>query len=189
MQQRVKEDIVSALNEAYNAFERFDIAKLNRVSNFTIHNAGIFQDHDSITFAVLIYALAKVCERERERDYANWKAFTEKTLEILREARKSLAAGKYPLYQKDVKHLFRIIGLLDKKLTKYATEVAEQAKVKKGGKVYEHGISAGRVAELMGISEWELLSYVGEAGIAERIGQTVSVEQRLKNARRIFRVK
>lgn len=186
MQPRVKEDIISALNEAYNAFERFDIARLNQISNFTIHNAGIFQDHDSISFAVLIYALAKVCGRERERDYANWKGFTGQILGLMREARKSLTAGKYPLYQKNIKRMFKIIGSLDKKLAEYATEVAEQAKVKKGSKVYEHGISAGRAAELMGISEWELMSYVGEVGIADKMGQTVSAEQRLKNAKRIF---
>ncbi len=188
MQKIVKEDILSALGEAHTAFARFDIAKLNRVSNFTIHNAGIFQDTDSITFAVLIYALAKVCERERERDYANWKEFTEKVMYLMKDARRSLGSGKYPLYKKDVKKLFKVIGSLDKKLTQYATEVAEQARIKKGGKVYEHGISAGRVAELMGISEWELMNYIGEVGVAEKLGQTIPIEERLKTTKRIFRI-
>lgn len=189
MQQKVKEDILSAITKAYEAFSRFDIARLNQISNFTIHNAGVFQDDDSIAFAILIYALAKVSGAERERDYPNWKQFKAKQLNLLKEARKDLEKGDYSKYNKDVKNMFKIIGKLDKKLARYATEVIEHAKVKKGAKIYEHGISAGRVAELTGVSEWELQGYTGYMGVPEKMAYTRSASERLKKAKKIFGIK
>ncbi len=186
MQQRVKDDILSALAEAYKAFAKFDIAKLSRISNYTIHNAGVFQDPDSIKFALLTYSLAKVSEREKERGYPKWKQFVEDILTLLKEARRQLGKGDERLYSLTLKKMFMIIGKLDRKLTTYATEVIEQAKIKKGSKVYEHGISAGRAAELMRISEWELQSYVGGAGVPIKAKMTVSPAERLKTLKRIF---
>lgn len=189
MQQIVKEDILSAITKAYEAFSRFDIARLNQISNFTIHNAGIFQDENSITFAITVYALAKVSEREREKDYPEWKKFKEKVLELLKEARKDLERGDDKSYNMSIRQILKIIGGLDKRLTKYATEAIEHARIKKGSKMYEHGVSAGRVAELMGISEWELQSYVGEAGLSDRIIPTKSAKERLSKAKKIFGAK
>ncbi len=189
MQPIVKEDIISALDEAYKAFVKFDIPKLSRVSNFTIHNAGIFQDHDSVTFAVLIYSLAKVCTRERESEYLGWKQFKGQVEFFLAEAKHALERGNHDDYSKVIRRMFQLIGHLDRKLTKYATEVVEQARIKKGGKVYEHGISSGRAAELMGITEWELMSYAGLTGISERIDATMPIEQRMRIAKKIFKIK
>ncbi|MFH0752722.1 MAG: hypothetical protein V1914_03965 [archaeon] len=189
MQQTVKKDILSALGEAYLAFAKFDLAKLKRISNFTIHNAGIFQDAESIKFALLIYSLAKVSAKEREMDYPKWKQFTADMLRLLKEARRQLGKGDEKTYTLTLKKMFQIIGKLDKKLTTYATEVIEQAKIKKGSKVYEHGISAGRAAELMRISLWELQSYVGGTAISEKTKTQVSATERIKNAKRIFKIK
>lgn len=186
MQQRVKDDILSALAEAYKAFAKFDIGKLSRISNYTIHNAGVFQDPDSIKFALLTYSLAKISEREKERGYPQWKQFVEDMLRLLKDARRQLGKGDEKLYSLILKRMFMIIGRLDRKLTTYATEVIEQAKIKKGSKVYEHGISAGRAAELMRISEWELQSYVGGSGVPIKTKMTVPPAERLKTIKRIF---
>jgi len=189
MEKRVKDDIVVALREAYDALKAFDIAKLNKVSNLTTHNAGIYQDPHSVTFAILVYSLAKVCSRERERDYTSWKSFKKRTLELLKDAKKDMVSDNHKGYDKDIKQLFKLIGSLDKKLSMYATEVVRQARLKKGEKMYEHGISAGRVAELMGVTEWELQSYVGTAGIREQVWSRKPVSERLKAAKKLFRKK
>lgn len=189
MQQKVKQDILAALDEAYKSFAEFDIAKLRRISNFTIHNAGIFQDPDSIKFALLTYSLAKVAAKEREMDYPKWKQFKEDMLILLKEARQQLDKDDEKAYTKTLKQMFGVIGKLDKKLTRYATEVVTQAKIKKGSKVYEHGISAGRAAELMRISEWELQSYVGGAGITPKAKTPITSSERLKRIKKLFKTK
>ncbi len=118
--------------------------------------------------------------------YPRWKQFVEEMLILLKEARRQLGKGDDRSYAQTLKRMFMIIGRLDRKLTTYATEVIEQAKIKKGSKVYEHGISSGRAAELMRISEWELQNYVGGAGVPIKMKTTVPTAERLKTLKKIF---
>ena len=66
-------------------------------------------------------------------------------------------------------------------------EVIEEAKIKKGYKLHEHGISLGRTAEILGISQWELMNYVGKTKISDVDIVPTDVVQRLKLARGIFK--
>jgi len=80
-----------------------------------------------------------------------------------------------------------LIGKLEKKFGMYITEVLKQARIKKGGRVYEHGISIGRASQLMGISSWELRSYVGGTKLSDiRVVDSKKMKQRLMDVRRIF---
>ena len=189
MNEEVRSIILELFDEAYDAFKDEDSKKLKDISDYTLHHAGVFQDKDSITFSVAIYALAKVSELEREKDYPGWKEFKDRTLALLKEARKNLGKGDNKAYERNLKQLFIMIGKLDKKLTRYATEAIQHARIKKGSKVYEHGLSAGLVAELMGISEWELQSYVGQTALSEKIVPTREVGERIMKAKRLFHIK
>ena len=70
-------------------------------------------------------------------------------------------------------------------------KVINKAKINKGSRIYEHGISIGRTSDLMGISQWELMSYVGKTNI-EDIGETqkvTSVRKRIAIAKQLFGAK
>ena len=61
------------------------------------------------------------------------------------------------------------------------------AKIKKARKIYEHGISLGRVSELVGISEWELMNYTSQTKFHDRSElKTISVRDRLKTLKKVF---
>ena len=158
--------------------EEADVLEVRKLSNHTIHNATIFQDEDSISVAILIYALSKVMERcFGQINYI-------KFMNLLNNARQLLEKDKVVNYRRVIKGIFKDISKLDKKIKLYVEEVINQAQIKKGGKLHEHGVSIGRAAEILGISQWELTNYVGKTSLTEI--ETINAVDRIKFVRGLF---
>ena len=183
MDEVVKKDILKVLSEVIEILEveeEKDVAELRELSNHTIHNASIFQDEDSVSIAILIYSLSKIIERrEGKLNYKVW-------LRLISDARKDLEKNNVDGYRKVIRKLFDFISTIDTKLKLYIEEVINQAEIKKGSKLYEHGISMTRASEILGISQWELMFYVGKTKLTDVKGG-VGVKSRLNYARSLFK--
>ena len=68
----------------------------------------------------------------------------------------------------------------------YIEQVINQAEVRKGSELYKHGLSIARVCELMGVSHWELMSYVGKTKIADYGTETFDIRKRIDFVRSLF---
>ncbi|MBS3165175.1 hypothetical protein J4439_07135 [Candidatus Woesearchaeota archaeon] len=178
MPKEVRHDILKILNRVLKVLEKEYYSQLKALSNHTVHNASIFQDQDSVSIAVIIYALEKIVDLPS----CDSSAFQGK----FREAAKDLRDGKVQSYRECVKTLFRMIRDTDQKLKMYIDHVIDFAEVKKGSKIYDHGISLQQTASLLGISQWELMEYLGTTTLMDRYPEEASVEKRLKLARDIF---
>ncbi|MEM2121687.1 MAG: hypothetical protein QXU20_03480 [Candidatus Woesearchaeota archaeon] len=177
MNEIIRNDNIKIIEDSISALRQKDVLKLKEISDHTIHNASIFQDEDSITIAVLIYALSKILERGFENQ-----SLFEKKLEF---AKLQLIKQNIEFYRKIIKEIFSEISRIDSQLKIYVQEVIEKAKIKKGAKLYYHGISIARTASILGITQWELMNYIGK--IEEPSLAKTNVSERLKIARRIFR--
>jgi len=183
MNEVVKKDILEVLSdvaEILRVEEEKDVTELRELSNHTIHNASIFQDEDSVSIAILIYSLSKVIERREGK--MNYKVL----LRLIDDAKKSLEKENVDEYRKVIRKLFDFISTIDTKLKLYIEEVINQAEIKKGGKLYAHGISLGRASEILGISQWELMFYIGKTSLTDVKGG-VGVKERLNYARGLFK--
>ncbi len=182
MEETVKKDIISILSGVIAILEtkeEADVLEIRKLSNHTIHNATIFQDEDSISVAILIYALSKIMERNLGLiDYS-------KFMDMLSNAKTFLDKGKDDNYRRVIKTIFSTISKLDRKVEMYIEEVINQAQIKKGSKLHEHGVSIGRAAEILGISQWELANYVGKTNLSDV--ESISVIDRIKFARELFK--
>ncbi len=85
-----------------------------------------------------------------------------------------------------MQNLVRRISKADFRLKKFVSSVIEQANIRKGFALCEHGLSIGRVANLLGISKWELMDYMGQTRISEQSFEVIPTEKRLSIARGIF---
>lgn len=174
----VKTDILAILAEIENTINNHDITRLKTISNHTIHNASIFQDNDSVMMAVITYSLYKVLTVQ---------GLTTNTVRYsLKEMQDSLADNNYIHYNEAAKRLLKLISKADGKMKLYIHHVIEQAEIKKGSKLYEHGISASMAANIMGISVWDLMSYIGKTEINENFPSTKLERKRLDVARSLF---
>lgn len=187
MEESVRRDILNILDEGLKAVNEVNILKLKELSDHTIHDAGIFQDKDSVTIAVLMYALAKIYERPRYTEYKDWGLFSGTVVSKLKLAFDYLNRTDLRGYEINIKDIFSVVEKLDSKLRDYAKEVIEKAKVSKGSRIHEHGISIGRTAEILGISKWELGKYVGGTGISD-VDESITkdIKHRLKFTRGLF---
>ena len=179
----IKKDILSVLAELAEILkfkEECDIAKIKELSNHIVHNASVFQDEDSISVAVLIYSLSKLIERKQKNlDY-------EKILGMINSCISDLNNNEDEQFRKSIKNIFNFIRTIDEKLKLYIAEVINQAQIKKGCKLCEHGISIARASEVLGISQWELSHYIGKTTLMDRFSEPVNVSARIKIARSLF---
>jgi len=183
MHELIKKDILAVLNELVGILkvkEEADVVDVKKLSNHVIHNASVFQDEDSISVAILIYALSKIIDRnQKDLDYG-------KVLRMLNSCISNLTGNNDNGFRKSIKNIFNFIRTMDEKLKLYIHEVINQAQIKKGCKLCEHGISAARSAEVLGISQWELMHYLGKTTIIDQFSEPVNVSSRLKFARGLF---
>ena len=179
----IKKDILAVLNELAEILkvgEESDIVEIKELSNHVIHNASVFQDEDSVSVAVLIYALSKIIERkQKDMDYG-------KISSMLNSCISNLKNNQDEGFRKSIKSIFSFIRTIDMKLKLYIHEVINQAQIKKGCKLCEHGISIARAAEVLGISQWELMNYLGKTTLIDQFSEPVNVSKRLKIARSLF---
>lgn len=183
MNDTIKKDILAVLTdlvEILKVEEDSDIAQIKELSNHVIHNASIFQDEDSISVAILIYSLSKIIERkQKDLDY-------KRILVMMNSCISALKNNQDELFRKSIKNIFNFIRAIDKQLRLYINEVINQAQIKKGCKLCEHGISVARSAEVLGISRWELMHYLGKTTLIDQFSEPVNVSNRLKIARSLF---
>ena len=179
----IKKDILAVLNdldEILKVKEESDIVQIKGLSNHVIHNASVFQDEDSISTAILIYSLSKIIDRkQKDLDY-------NKVLNMLSSCISYLKSNQDDAFRKSLKNIFNFIRTMDEKLKLYINEVINQAQIKKGCKLCEHGISVARASEVLGISQWELMHYLGKTTLIDKFSEPVNVLKRLKIARSLF---
>jgi hypothetical protein len=181
MEKAVKKDILTVLKKAQRCINSGDSKRLKQLSDHTIRNASVFQDKDSLSAAVIMYAISKLLERWGfESEYA------EQARNLLGSAHFCLDEGRIGDYRDEMKKLFEFTASVEKEFRLYIDKVIEKAQIKKGSRLYEHGISVARAADLLGVGQWELMSYIGKTRIHDEFPTVTNVEQRLKVARSLF---
>ena len=187
MDNKVREIILGALKESIKALKENDTNALKDISNRTMHSSSIMQDEHSITFSVLIYSLFKIYERTDYQKYEKWYFFDDNVKNSLSLAIDKLEHNDDKGYDNVISKLLKGVDKLDKRLKDYIKEVIGSAKINKASRLYEHGLSIGKVAELLGVNTFELMEYIGKTGIADVTPRIKSMKLRLENARGLFR--
>jgi predicted transcriptional regulator len=175
----IRQDILRVLADTIEALRQGDYDRLIPISNRTIHNAAIYQDDLSLATATLIYALGKVQERAIESG-----GKPQDLTPALIRLDGLLAQGKDEEFRQAMQQLLADIAKQDEKMHLYVEEVLQKARLKKGSKLHEHGISVAKAAQMLGISQWELLSYVGKTEEHDVLRE--DARKRLAAAREMF---
>ena len=128
MHEVIKKDIIAVLNDLVEILkikEESDISQIKELSNHVIHNASVFQDEDSVSVAILIYALSKITERkQKDMDY-------NKILSMLNSCISNLKNNEDEAFRKSIKNIFDLIRAMDAKLKLYINEVINEAQIMK----------------------------------------------------------
>lgn len=182
-----KENVLRIFEETKEAIIKEDSFKLNNLSNQTINTASRTQDPDNIATAVVVYSIGKIIERKKYREFPEWNALYKKIISSIDEAIKAIRRGKDKDFKKSIDSLRDYINRLSGKLKEYVQDVFRKAEINKASKIYEHGISLGKTANLLGISLYELALYSGQSkisGVSDGVG--LNTTSRVKLAMEFF---
>ena len=190
MKEVVRQDILSVLKKSIGAIKKKDLVALRNQSNRTIHNSSIFQDKYSISTAVIIYSIYKILEKNKFEKIARWEFFEKFLFSELKRAISYVEKDDSKGYMLSLRNVMKEMNKLDKNIGSFIDQVVHVTKVKKATKIVEHGISSSRVAELLGVPSWEVMSYLGNTKTFEgTINISKSVKERLELAEKIFNLK
>jgi len=192
MEDNVRGDILRVLYKAVEFIENGNFSELQTLSDQVIHNASVYQDEYSIGVATMLYALSKVLQKEiiKREHFKQFRKLLSDSTEMIKTMIKNAENFNFTGFEANLKDVLKIINSIDESYNEYIEWAINHAKIKKARKIYEHGVSLGRVSELLGVPEWEVMRYAAETKFFERKElKTISVKKRLENARKIFEAK
>lgn len=185
-----QKDVLDALKEAIVAIKEKRHADLHAISDHVLHAITIYQDTEIVDVAVAIYALDKILQKEKYRTHRKMKLFVKTILHQLQEAVTELEKKDYEEYSATLKKILSSMQSFSKSIKFYIEDIMHFARIKKGTKLYEHGLSLGQAAELAGVTKWELMPAIGETAIHEQIVTPKKInDRRLEFAEKIFKIK
>lgn len=190
MNENIKRDIIDSLKKSIKAIKKQNLAELREQSNKTIHNASIYQDKFSISISVVMYALLKIMEKNYDNRTKELMKAERDIINELKKAKVAISKNEPYNFSKALRKIIIILKKLDKETGLFIQKSLESSKVKRAYKLYRHGVSSGKAAELLGITQWELQPYLGQTRESEQpFSVSKSVEQRIKYAKGVFSVK
>ncbi len=182
----LKKELLEILTLTINVLESRvdrDIFELKELSNRAIKLTALYQDEDSMSIAVLIYSIFKILERMTIID----KKYYSSIILYLKNAIEFMKQSDRKRYSSEIKAIFKLIDKIDARLRIFVEEVVNKARITKGSKLVENGVSIAKAASLMGISQWELMSYVGKTEFMDLNPFKEDVKRRLNFARKLFK--
>ena len=180
-------NVSRVLREAFKAIKDNDWTTLKNLSNSTIHSATIHQDSINIVVAVLVYSTSKILQRENYQQMPGWKEFYASLLKNWEMMVKASEKKDMDLVVEKAGEVRNSLNKIEGDLGSYIREVFKKAEINKAFKLYEHGLSSAQTAELLGISLWDLASYIGQSSISEaRINMSMPVQERIKRTEEFF---
>lgn len=183
MNDQVKEDILAVISKVIALFRAKRYFDLRDISNQTTHSASIYGDEEAVSIAVVVYSLFKIVSR----DFYDHGLDAEIIAQFLK-AQASLENNNLAGFRQTLERMFKVLGQKDPKIKRHLKSIVYHAQTVKGSRLYEHGVSLASAAETLGVSHWDLMSYVGKTGIPEASSSTGTddMKRRLRFARSLF---
>ncbi|MHA2296770.1 MAG: hypothetical protein ACXAEU_03165 [Candidatus Hodarchaeales archaeon] len=160
-------ECMDIIDNAVKALEEKNTRKLRTLSNSLIHTSSIYQDPVTIKTSIILHAIYKLAEKGVKRKKRQWKKFVTRMSAALTTASEALFRNDLSDYLSTTNLIFKILEAADSEFNDYFTHVVEKARLNKGWKFHEHGLSLGMVAKLIGENKWELQDYLGSTKTSE----------------------
>ena len=180
-------NILRIFQETKEAVLRGDAAKIKNLSNQTTNTTSLTHDPDNIVVAVIIYSLSKIIEREDYKQLPGWNKFYNIYINSIDKIIEALKRKDDEAFREDIKIIRGAIDKLSGKLKSHIQDVFRKASINKASRIYEHGISMEKTANLLGITLFELAGYAGEKEASDiPESKTINVKARIKLAMEMF---
>jgi len=135
----------------------------------------------------LVYSIGKVMERDHYREMEGWKKFYGDVVKNLGEAADNLGKDDVDSARDNFGAIRHSLNEIEGDLGRYIKDVFRKAEINKAFKLYEHGLSSGATAELLGVSLWDLASYIGQSHIGDaKVAISMPERERVRIVEEVF---
>lgn len=181
-----RDNILRILEQTLYAIQNDNATPLKELSDQTLHSATT-GDADNIAVAVIVYSLGKILSRSDYRTLKGWDGFVKVVISSIKCSINDIKQGNDEKFRKDFAFIRKAINKISGKLKVYIEDVFKKAEISKASRIYEHGISAGKTAKMLGITLYDLQNYAGQTGISEvPLNQTINVKNRIAMLEELF---
>lgn len=157
-----KENILRIFKEVKNAISQENSSKIKDLSNQTTNTASLTHDPENIAVAVIIYSLSKIIERKEYRKIGGWEVLYGILIKYVDNIIKSLEEKNDLVFKKNIHEMREKIENISGDMKQHIGEIFRKASINKASKIYEHGNSMEKTANLLGVTLFELANYSGE---------------------------
>ena len=178
--------VSEALKETLNALMTNELSQLKKISDRCVSSFALGEDRDLLEIAMLSYVLAKVLEKPRYWDRKIKRDFVVRVQENLRNADSSLNDNRLEDMRTYIKSIEDDLKAFDTEDRRYVSGLFHKARLRLASYLYAQGFSLSNAIALTGTTKSDVLDYSGKTLMHDRVGRTKSIEERLKNVRKIF---
>ncbi len=143
------------------------------------------EDKALLDIGLLAYSFSKFLEKPYIVESPEWKQFVSEMLVDLKQAEDYFKKNKVEAGTALLDSVVQHTENLSASLGRFIHSAVEKARIKAATQIYAHGASLGKAAEFTGASKKDLAGYIGATKLSEKYS-TISVKERLANARKLF---
>jgi hypothetical protein len=176
-----------ATEEIFQAFRRGDIKALRKLSNSCAESMATEDEEGMFSLSMISYVLGKIIEKPRYLSFEKRDEFYSFVENKLSSASEYAKEGDKEGLIASCGELVKYLGEYDERHSHYVRGLFDKAKLKIAARLYAQGFSLSYVVSITGANTNEVLKYIGQTLMFDRVGRTKSVEERLYNARKIFK--
>ncbi len=156
---------------------------LREVTSLCTSKLAVDEQPIHFTLALLSYVLAKLIQKPR---YRTPQLFA-KVLHYFAKSEEQVRKNRLKEAQQSLESALSAVGILEKKDPRFVYNIVEKGRTKIAALLYAQGLSLARAVSLTGAQKHEVLEYSGKTVMADRFGKSISVDERLKYARKILK--
>ncbi len=182
----MENSVAKAAQEVYDAFRNGDIKVLRKTSTRCAESMATESVEGMFPLSVISYVLGKMLEKPRffhDHRTEELGLFIENKL---LECSKCAKEGRKEDFSRATTELIEHLVEFESRDRRYVRGLIDKAKLKIAARLYAQGFSLSYVVSITGADMREVLKYIGQTLMFDRVGKTKNVEERLANARRIF---
>ena len=182
-----KKHLLKIFKPTLKALKNNNASRIKELSDKTIHSASIYQEPEYTLIAVILYSLNKILERKNYQEYKEYSNFLKSLKKHLKNSISHLQNSNQKKLKKELIGAREDVENLSGNFRKHIEYVFKKASINKASRIYEHGVSMERTANLLGITIWDLSIYAGKTGIADvDLNKTMNAKKRADMALELF---
>jgi len=168
------------------ALRDHDVRAMRKINDRCIEETAMKFGAHTYLFALISYVLSKIISKPRYFSQAKSKESLSKIISLLLQCESLAKSADYDALCKCQEKVLLSIEKMDDEDKRFVKGLLMKGKLKIATTLYAQGISLGNAAEITGTDKRDLLQYVGQTMMFDRLREKKGIEERMKDLREIF---